>query len=563
MSAERTDVAGLYEAVLAPKIAQLEGLRLGLKTTIAKSIALIVAPFFIFWFGDAAEWFLPNGAGFLVSAAGIVLVFVAVIVVAFRYLIPGLTAYLNYRQRFKHEIVSEIFAIVCPTASYDPDQGMPKAVFDEPGLFSTRGSYRSDDRVRGRIGDTPFEAAEVQRQYSTGGKNSTTYVVFKGLFFHIDFNKAVRGTTIVEPEGAPSYRRGSRAGLSAVSLENPEFERVFAVYSDNDVEARYILTPSMMEQVLSLHRRTERPVYLAFRNNRAYIGINYDRALFEPAIASTTSREAVEEMAGLFALAETIVHELELNTRIWTKGVDDSLLHRPDEAPVDGLAALQAQARSGTVTPQQLWDAAMAEMDGAPDDDAAPAQPPAGSSIRIDRSPGATVITYGGAVTFTASILAWLLCFPVAASALRANLGSWAAATGYPPFTAWAGLLPEIPLIDAWVATLPLVWLIGACVVGGVTALDWTMRVRTVVIEAGEIRVRRGLRPWPRRYARPPYNRISNLGKSVHLKSEGFSLLTPSASPMLREAEARWVAAQMRRALKETSVRPGGAERRP
>ena len=33
----------------------------------------------------------------------------------------------------------------------------------------------------GVIGQTPFEAAEVRRAYSTGGKNSTTYVVFHGL----------------------------------------------------------------------------------------------------------------------------------------------------------------------------------------------------------------------------------------------------------------------------------------------------------------------------------------------------------------------------------------------
>jgi hypothetical protein len=71
------------------------------------------------------------------------------------------------------------------------------------------------------------------------------------------------------------------------------------------------------------------------------------------------------------------------------------------------------------------------------------------------------------------------------------------------------------------------------------------------------VRVRRGLRPWPRRYARPPYNTIANLGTSVYLKSDGFSLLTPTASPILTKDEADWVATEMRRALKETAHRRG------
>ena len=76
------------------------------------------------------------------------------------------------------------------------------------GVFQDRGSYHTDDRVRGRIGQTPFEAAEVKRQYSTGsGKNSRTYTVFHGLFFHLDFNKSLSGVTFVTPERPRSRAR--------------------------------------------------------------------------------------------------------------------------------------------------------------------------------------------------------------------------------------------------------------------------------------------------------------------------------------------------------------------
>lgn len=554
MSVPQADVDRLYDTVLAPRLTELESLRLGLKKTITKSIVIVLVPFLLVWFGDIFALVLPAGAGFLSSIAGVFLVFAAVVFVGFRYLIPGFTAFINYRRRFKHEVVAEIFRIVCPTATYAPDKGIPEEVFDEPGIFNLRGSFKSDDHVRGTIGRTPFEAAEVQRQYSTGGKNSTTRIVFKGLFFHLDFNKHVRGTTIVEPESAPSYRVGVRDGLGKVALENPEFEQEFAVHADNEVEARYILTPVMMERLLSLRQRTGRPVYMAFKNNRAYLGINYERALFEPTIASTTSKAAIEEMAELFTLAEAIVHELDLNTRIWTKGVDAGLLERPDEEPKDELDAVTASARPGTLTPEALWAAATSAVGGAAGDDLGPAPRPEGTAIVVERGMGSATIAYGGTITILITMVLWAIAVLLSFSALHA-LGSW--------LTSMAGMggigtlldaIPPIPVADRLTSTWPLVWFLAASSISMMLGLMWMTRVRTVTIEPDVVRVHRGVRPWPRQYPRPPYGKVIVIDRCVYIgKETGLNLVNPSASPMLKEEEARWVASEMRQALKETA----------
>ncbi len=135
------------------------------------------------------------------------------------------------RARFKREVVAEIFKVVSPEASYAAHRGLTAEIVDASGIFSTRGGTTSDDLVRGTIGGTPFEAAEVKRSYTTGGKNSTTHVVFNGLFFHLDFNKALKGLTIVQPEGSVPCELGPRDGLTQVELESPEFESKFAVYA--------------------------------------------------------------------------------------------------------------------------------------------------------------------------------------------------------------------------------------------------------------------------------------------------------------------------------------------
>lgn len=541
-------IDALYESTLKPRLETLEGLRREVKGYITRAATVIGVPAVLLWANDLVALALPDAWGtpfFVLTIVGLV---GGVIVAGVKYLIPGFTAFSNYRVRFKHEVAAEVFKIVCPTASYAPLEGIAEAVFDEPGLFSTRGGFKSDDRVRGRIGQTPFEAADVSRSYSTGGKNSRTVVVFRGLFFHLDFNKTLRGVTLVDPKRASAESVGSRSGLTEVALESQEFDARYTVHASDEVEARYILTPAMMERILALESQTERPVHLAFKNNRAYLGVNYGRALFEPGIAASTSVEAIHEMAAHFALAEAIVDELDLNTRIWTKGVDDSLLTA--ETPVEENA-FDIAAKRGDLTPAALWDAALAASGGGDDGAAdASATAPAGTSIQIDRGGSGVTINYGFGVGFYAALLIWAATVALALASARLL----PEAMGMPDLSSWTAAIPEIPYASPVVTTLPLVWFIGSSVIGSLAFLMWAGRVRRVVIAPDSVRIWRGLRPFPRTYARPPYGKVVRVDKAVYVgKTGGFAVINASASPMLSAAEAPWVAAEMRRAMRETA----------
>ncbi len=552
MSVDPVRVRALYDSTIEPRLAELEGLRLKLRGLIIRAVAFVSAPVLLWWAGDFAAFVLPPQFVFLVQALAFVLIIVGVIVAGMRYLLPGVTAFINYKARFKQDIVSEVFKIVSPTAEYAPQQGIAKDVFVGSGIFDDRGSYSTDDRVRGRIGNTPFEAAEVKRQYSTGGKNSQTRTVFHGLFFHLDFNKALRGATVVQPETANSYQIGDRRGMTLVALEDPDFEKEFKVWTTNEVEARYILTPAMMERLMALRREASHPVFLGFQGHRAHIGIHYGRSLFEPSIASTTSRDAIDEMARHFSLAEFVVHELDLNTRIWTKGVDESLLHAPDAAtdsPLDALAA----AKPGSVTEQDLWQAATAAV-GVTEADEQPQPTPGDTRIQIQHGADGATVSYGFSVSSTVCLLISAACALACIAALRAlgtgeNLGPVAALQ--PALSA----LPSIPVVDAIVGPVPLAWLIGGAFVGSFLSLGWLFHVHKVEITGDTVYIRRGLRPFARRYARPPYDRVVRLDNSVHIAKTGggVTLFHPTASPNLTKDEARWVASEMHRAMRQTA----------
>ena len=542
-------IAELYATTLEPRIAALESVRLSLKGYLTKGLLCIGIPFAMFFLSDVVALVLPSGFAFLAGILSFGLIFVGVLVAGFKFLIPGYTAYINYKSRFKNDVVSEVFKIVSPSATYSPAQGVAKTDFQEPGLFNPRGGCVSDDRVHGTIGQTPFEAAEVRSAYSTGGKNKTTVVVFHGLFFHLDFNKTLRGVTIVQPEDASSSQLGSRAGLTKVALENPAFEQAFAVYASDEVEARYILTPAMMEQILALRQRAGKPVFLAFKNNRAYIGVHYGRALFEPGIASTTSLESIQEMAAHFALAEGVIHELDLNTRIWTKGVDDALLKR--DAVVEPDGELGRVLTRDDVTPSDIWAAAGALGKDASESDLVVARP-AATSIEIAQLGGTTTINYGVPITFYLAFVFWVGSVGVALASLRLL----PEAVGMPQLSAYTSWIPAVPYATALVTGHPILWFAASWILGPLAFTMWSTRVRRVEIAGDAVRIWRGLRPVPRTYPRPAYGKVVRIENAVYVgKTDGLNLLNPSASPMLKADEAPWVASELRRALSATSLR--------
>jgi hypothetical protein len=550
-TADTARIQALYDQTLRPRLEDLEGLRRTVRGFIVRAAVIISIPALAAFGGEFIADVVAPGHETTISIGSFVLMIVAIVFATIRYFLPAFTAHANYKARFKREVVAEVFKIVCPTANYEPFKSIAADVFDESGLFNSRGSFWSDDRVRGKIGDTLFEAAEVRRAYRTGsGRSSTTHVVFEGLFVHIDCHRMLRGSTLVEPEEARSSQLGDRSGFQRVSLNHAEFERAFKVYTTDEAEARNLLTPTMLEHLITLRQRAQHPVFLGFKNSRAYIGVHYGRKLFEPGIASTTSVEALTQMAEHFALADLIVHELGLDAHVSSKSADNSILEQED-APQHFLHT--PAITSGHLTEGGLLQ--VAKSLGASigdDDDGAPAPRPPDSRIQVEHEGGRATISYGLPLSFFVLVIMSIVCVMVATSALHA-LG-WSA--GVDPVAALAGRFPQLTSVDTAIRAFPLGVGIAAAVLGAFLALWWATRVRRVVIAREAIHIYRGLRPFPRQYPRPVYGRIVRIDKAVYVgKQDATSLINPTASPMLRsQEEAKWVASELRRALHQTAA---------
>jgi hypothetical protein len=244
-----------------------------------------------------------------------------------------------YEKNFKTTIISRIVSFIDENLTYYPDKSITLSEFRASRLESYWHSvdrWFGEDSVEGVLGKTAVKFSEVNAQYETkhtdkdGNRKTRYHHIFKGLFFIFDFNKDFDGFTVVLPDYAErrlgcfgkmlqSWKANIVPG-ELVKLADPEFEREFVVYSDNQITARYVLSTNLMRRLLTFRQQLNKRVYLSFVNGKLYMGIPVSKDLFEPTVFKTLLNvELIQDFFNYMQLGKDIVEELNLNTRIWSK----------------------------------------------------------------------------------------------------------------------------------------------------------------------------------------------------------------------------------------------------
>jgi len=239
----------------------------------------------------------------------------------------------KHRLNFKNKIVLKIAAFVDENLVYSPGGSVSREEFTRSAIFQKScNNFSGEDHFKGKLGKTAIEFSEVVARHETtsgtGSNRKKQYtMIFKGLFFVADFNKHFVGHTLVLPDTAERILGKFGQNLQAFSsrgelikLEDPEFEKEFCVYSNDQVETRYILSPSLMQRIVEFKRKWNTKVYLSFRDSKVYIAIKMEKNLFETRLfKSIVDYNFIEENIRFLILLTGIVEDLNLNTRIWTK----------------------------------------------------------------------------------------------------------------------------------------------------------------------------------------------------------------------------------------------------
>lgn len=97
--------------------------------------------------------------------------------------------------------------------------------------------------------------------------------MFEGLFLSMEFNKNFQGRTIGVTRSITEQFLSADISdfMEEVELENADFMENFRIYSTNQQEARYLLTPLLMESLYGLKKLLGRPMNFSFVGSKLFI----------------------------------------------------------------------------------------------------------------------------------------------------------------------------------------------------------------------------------------------------------------------------------------------------
>ena len=163
---------------------------------------------------------------------------------------------LTYRRAYKESIIPHLTACF-GDLTYRPAEEPDLQRLARLGLVPGYGKTKVEDEIFGTYRGVGINIVEANLE--TGGKNSK--VVFNGLLAELRLPGRFAGLTVVAKDGGVfgnTFREFVRtSGLERVRLEDPRFEDRYQVYSTDQIAARALLTPAVMDRLMELDRHTE------------------------------------------------------------------------------------------------------------------------------------------------------------------------------------------------------------------------------------------------------------------------------------------------------------------
>ncbi|EDZ61275.1 putative Galanin [Sulfurimonas gotlandica GD1] len=237
----------------------------------------------------------------------------------------------DYTTEFKQSVIKPLIHAIDDKLSYNSNHHVTEHIFTRSDLFSEPDRMNGNDYVRGNIDGTKIEFSDIhaeKRHKNSKGQESWS-TIFKGLFIVAEFNKNFHGKTLVLPDTAQStfgnlignwLQSNNFSRDELVKMDDNNFEKEFVVYSSDQIEARYILSHSLMKKLLDFKNKSEHPVYISFIGNHIHMAVYYDKDLFEPSVfRSLLEYKIAMEYVKTLHLAISIVDELKLNQKLWSK----------------------------------------------------------------------------------------------------------------------------------------------------------------------------------------------------------------------------------------------------
>lgn len=239
-----------YQRVL-PQLNMLEEVRKVKQKVYAwrKRIAMMISPI-VFPMAGYADWLLlklqtssdDSAAGLTVALGGALWWWVT-------------QPKRQYAKAYKDEILPKI-ARLFGDLTYNSKGKIPMESMQPFRIVPNHDRYDVDDYFSGAYRGVAIQFSEIDlKERRKSGKNTRYVTVFKGLAILIRLpREKFSGHTVMVGNSSAftQWFKKKSLGLNRADLVDPEFEKQFDVYTNDQVESRYLIHPVMIEKIKAI-----------------------------------------------------------------------------------------------------------------------------------------------------------------------------------------------------------------------------------------------------------------------------------------------------------------------
>lgn len=208
----------------------------------------------------------------------------------------------RFTRQFKNQVMTLLIKSVHPALGYKADGVLPLEIIKDSEIFNLHNfakelnkNYQGEDLIYGEVNGVGLAFSDVE---AFSGIGKEVKLVFTGTFLSADFPFDFKGKTFVVPDLSASGFKEDLLSKSVtnkktfstegerIDLVDPTFEKVYDVFSTNEEEARYIMSPQLRKALLKLDGEANDKVVVAlsFIGNQVFIGMLFNYLKFEPSL---------------------------------------------------------------------------------------------------------------------------------------------------------------------------------------------------------------------------------------------------------------------------------------
>jgi|GEM_PF-1700861 hypothetical protein len=224
---------------------------------------------------------------------------------------------------FKRETIPALLSITSPWYVWSPKRSISIEEFKDSILYVIPDRLSGYDYIEGVHGVTHFRFSYVHAEekqtvheldiHGHSRMRDEYYTIFSGIFLSAHCDNKFQGRTLVVPSSHFPERISGQGTF--VKLRDPAFNEKFIVTSCDQMEARRLLTPPMMDRLLAL-RKNFGEYRMSFSDGRVRVAILRCQNLLEPDIEKPFDRAQVTDIHSRLMSIVGIIDNLSLNTQI-------------------------------------------------------------------------------------------------------------------------------------------------------------------------------------------------------------------------------------------------------